>query len=337
MSIKKILIGTAAGALMLGAMIAPAFAAKLTVGNDANSRSVTDTYSNFVIVDTNHPANANGYLTEFKYYAANSKPFTFLLVDTSNKVQWESDSITPGSTGLNTYTPKHGVKVMKGWNLGVYFSSTGTIPFEYNGSASPAEWTANGSGLPEVKTVLTLETGFDASATNRVYSFVATGGFPKNEDQCRGDGWRNFDFPTFWNEDQCTGFVHNRKGIALGDLFMSGPSQQIRFLVFDSGNSSHDRGSVEYWNYDYPNLHYTANATCVSVYPKTKEARFMFQIPSGWSGLTGLYVVAYVKSGSPNLYGHNATSSLTQAKQWCNSANWIPPMYPVTSGKLYIH
>jgi hypothetical protein len=133
---------------------------------------------------------------------------------------------------------------------------------------------------------------------------------------------------------------------ATGDITMGGPSQRIDFSAFDFGNTTPDKGKVEYWNYDYKNpgpLHYKANVLCATVDELTDTARFMFQIPSGWNGLSGLYVVAYVKDGGTpgikgDLYGHAATGDSTTALGWCETGTgFAPGMYPVTGGNLSIH
>src|SRR3974390_1688721 len=53
---------------------------------------------------------------------------------------------------------------------------------------------------------------------------------------------------------------------ATGDIYMSGPSQQIDFCAFGTGDPATSKGQVEYWNYDYPGvLHYTAPVLCANV------------------------------------------------------------------------
>ena len=143
-------------------------ATTLTVGNDTTARAIVDTYGNFVIIDTNHPVTASGGLNTFSYYASNTNAFRFVLVDSANKVLWISDQITPAGTGIQTFTPVSPVVVHAGDNLGLYFTSTGTIPFEYAGN--PAQYMPNNSGLPTVGQTLAYE-----SSNNRTYSFVATG------------------------------------------------------------------------------------------------------------------------------------------------------------------
>lgn len=140
------------------------------VGNDTAARTQLDASSNFTIIDTNHSAAEDGEITSFSYYASNANPFNFVLVDASNNVQWISPSITPDNIGgVNTYTPDNPVSVQQNWNLGVYFSSTGTIPYEETGAA--ASYTAADSGQPNVGDTLNFE-----GNSNRTYSFFANSG-----------------------------------------------------------------------------------------------------------------------------------------------------------------
>ncbi|HSX35702.1 MAG TPA: hypothetical protein VLH84_02085 [Patescibacteria group bacterium] len=137
-----------------------------------------------------------------------------------------------------------------------------------------------------------------------------------------------------------TAAAPQRVGFLTGGLTLSGPRQQISFNAFDFGaSSSADYGTVEYQNFDYPGgLHFTANIQCATV--SGSNARFMFQIPNGFPGLSGLYVVASVHDGgSPgtkDTYGHTATADLTTAMQWCE--NGVPVTnYTVTGGNAVVH
>ncbi len=149
------------------AIATPALAAGVTVGNAAINRSTVDTYSNFTIIDTNAPVSANGWITTFSYYASNTNPFEFVFVDGANVVKWISPTITPGATGLQTYNIN--VPVTAGWNLGVHFDSTGTIPFDFVGA--PTTWTPNNNGMPVVGQTLTVE----SSTQGRTYSWNGNG------------------------------------------------------------------------------------------------------------------------------------------------------------------
>ena len=143
-------------------------ATTLTVGNDTTVRTITDTSINFVVIDKNHSSTSSGVLKTFSYYAANTNTFRFVLVDASSKVKWVSDEITPSAVGVGTYTPATPVSVEPDWNLGLYFKTSGTIPFESTGAV--AWYTANDSGLPVVGNTLVY-----GGSTNRIYSFVAIG------------------------------------------------------------------------------------------------------------------------------------------------------------------
>jgi len=139
-----------------------------TVGNDAIVRPITDTRANFTIIDTNNPSSKFGALNTFSYYAANTNPFRFVLVDGSDVVQWVSDSITPAGIGAQSWPSLTPVPVEPDWNLGLYFSLTGTVPFKYAGE--PAWYGYGNAGVPEVGKKLIYQ-----SSSNRIYSFVATG------------------------------------------------------------------------------------------------------------------------------------------------------------------
>ena len=94
----------------------------------------------------------------------------------------------------------------------------------------------------------------------------------------------------------------------------------------------------------YPNpqlsiISHTASVISVKVDGDT--ARFMFQIPEGWPGLSSYYVVAWVKDGgSPGTngdeYGHAATFNFTQALDWCENGVGVTK-YPITAGNLVVH
>jgi hypothetical protein len=184
---------------------------------------------------------------------------------------------------------------------------------------------------------------------------------PTSKNQCKNNGWMTFNNPPFASKKECEKYVkdHKKDGKAQGELKLAGPSQKIKFEVKemmedhddhdedddedDDHDDDHDGlGKVEYWNYDYPGgLRYKTQAMCVNVNKTTKEVRFMFQIPSGHPGLSGLYIVAYAKDvlgkGVPDLYGHADTADLATAETWCNTGvGFSPAMYSVTKGKVEV-
>ncbi len=211
------------------------------------------------------------------------------------------------------------------------------------------EQAGNGNTVPAISKVLFREGGTAASATsgngylvdNLSYASSqpapATPTYPTSEAQCKNNGWKQFTGPTFKNQGQCVAWVNAH---ANGDLRLSDPHQRIVFSATNNMDKHHGHNTVSYWNYDYPGgLHYTAAVTCSYVNPQANEARFMFQIPSGHPGLSGQYVVAYVKDVNgrhqPDLYGHAATGDLATATQWCQTGTgFSPTMYTVTKGNV---
>ncbi|MBN2438711.1 MAG: hypothetical protein JXL20_08935 [Deltaproteobacteria bacterium] len=167
---KKLLIKTAVLAAILAslAMTVTAHAEPITVGNDTAAREEADGWSDFVVVDKNHPVSLDGWLTIFKYYALDQSPFRFILIDGSNTVRWVSEQITPAGEGVNVFAPDSAVEVKAGWNLGLYIVETGSIPYESHGAL--ASYTAEYSGLPGVGNILSF-----TGSINRTYSFVAAG------------------------------------------------------------------------------------------------------------------------------------------------------------------
>ena len=130
-------------------------------------RPYIDTRANFTIIDTNHSSSEFGTLNTFSYYAANTNPFRFVLVDELNVVQWVSDEITPPDTGAQSLTPTP-VYVEPNWNLGLYFKLTGTVP--YISPGAPAFYEYGGAGVPILGETLSYQ-----ASQGRIYSFVATG------------------------------------------------------------------------------------------------------------------------------------------------------------------
>lgn len=132
-------------------------------------------------------------------------------------------------------------------------------------------------------------------------------------------------------------------GSATGGLRLSGPKQQISFNAFDYGQSSDDKGQVEYQNFEYPGgLHYTANVLCANVKQATNEAWFMFQIPDGFPSLSGLYVVSHVADlATPgtkgDIYGHTASANLAEATSWCENGTAPVGNYAITGGNAVVH
>ncbi len=155
---------------------------------------------------------------------------------------------------------------------------------------------------------------------------------------CKNGGWTSFVNPTFKNQGACVSFyASSKKAKAFGDIKMANPSQKMTFTAIDSGvNSSADTGMVEYYNYEYPGpLHYSAPVLCSNINTSTKVARLMFQIPVGWPGLTGIYVISQVTDGVTDMYAQNATWDLATAKNICENGGGFTS-YQITSGDVVV-
>ena len=143
-----------------------------------------------------------------------------------------------------------------------------------------------------------------------------------------------------------TAFAKGPMNKATGTIWMSNPDQMTSFVAFDAGVSSpDDHGNAEYSNFTYPAdtpegyLHYTASVLCATV--SDMDARYMYQIPEGFPGLSGLYVLSAVHDGGTSgtngdTYGHTATSDLATAMSWCENGTGVSN-YPITAGNLVVH
>lgn len=185
----------------------------------------------------------------------------------------------------------------------------------------------------------------DTTTTDRmVFDFESKLTYPKTKDDCKNGGWATFTGVTFRNQGDCIHYVKENTHEVEGTLMLSNPNQKIKFRDEEKGwwHRSKHGPSVEYWNYEYPGgLHYKADVMCTSLGATKKEARVMFQIPDGYPGLSGLYIVSYVKEGKGKtkaMYGHAATADVNVARQWCETGQgFSPSMYPVVRGDVEVH
>ena len=89
-------------------------AAVLVVGNPATDRKAVDSYSNFTVIDTNHPVAATGFVRASSSTTPRArKASEFVLVDKDNTVEWMSATITPAAA-VQTYTAPAPVPVQAG-------------------------------------------------------------------------------------------------------------------------------------------------------------------------------------------------------------------------------
>lgn len=176
-------------ALLPASLPAGASGGTVTVGNALTDRtSGPDTWSNFVIIDTNNPVNRWGYLTDWSFYAKSGRAYEkiqlkvyrpttagFEVIGISNLV--EKDQIAPGA--VNTFEFAAPILVKPGDVIGMYVSGQGVVPYtvttaphyEYGNLIYPALFTNNTSGpgadVGEIEQV--------TASGNREYSIAALG------------------------------------------------------------------------------------------------------------------------------------------------------------------
>src|SRR5699024_2923700 len=148
---------------------------------------------NFTIVDKNAPAPFDGTFTEINYYAERAGDIRFVIVDTTDTITWVSNVI-PAAAGAHTATFTEPVGLTAGSNLGVYSAGAGVVSFEYNNSASPAEFEGYNVGLPAVGETLNY-----VGESKRIYSMNASIEASSPE-VCKDGGWEMYDFK---NQGQC--------------------------------------------------------------------------------------------------------------------------------------
>lgn len=194
---KRILVVLATAVAIALGIVTAAAAVTAPMGNSAVDRQSVDSWTDFVIVDTNHSAPYDGYFTSINYYAERAGTIRFVVVDDNDAVTWVSDAVAAaaGPGVLNLGEP---VGLTAGSNLGVYSAGAGVISFDYDAAAEPANFTLYNTGLPAVGQELDY-----VGDSGRVYSMNAdvTASSPE---VCKNDGWMSYGYP---NQGQCIASV----------------------------------------------------------------------------------------------------------------------------------
>ena len=238
------LVSLAAVVAALSVGVASSLAGFSSIGNDTSARTQVDTYANFTIVDTNHPAANDGWITHIDYYAANTRPMAFVGVDSNNVVQWVGPTFSPSATGVQTWTPAAPIRVQQGWNIALYFgTSGGVIPYEYVGA--PSEWTPNNHGEPAVGQTLTYE----LATQGRTYSFVAQEIAPTTS--CAGVTPGSY---TGYTQDGSTTYVPSTSASGVnGPVFTNGAAYKVESQgIWQFGTNPAWLADAE-WSTGYPN------------------------------------------------------------------------------------
>ena len=287
--------------------VATAFAATGmagTIGNDASSRSNVDSYVNFTIVDTNHPALHGGWITQFDYYAANTGPMAFVVVDGSNVVKWVGPVFNPSGTGAQTYVPSARIPVQAGWNVAIYSGAGGgVIPFEYVGS--PAPYTPNNVGVPSLGATLSIE-----GTSGRTYSVVAA--VLELTTTCSGP---TASYPGF-TQVGSTLFVDSSNAAATpGPLFVNGVKYKVEAAgVFDAGGDT-ILADAEY-SQDATQATWTKYVNGYEPGPNNETANYLLDLrvngdPIDWGVFSASHVYAhdFMGTGAASSFGFDVYDS----------------------------
>jgi hypothetical protein len=174
-----------------------AFAVSATVGNPAMDRGSVDTWRNFTIVDTNHPAPFDGYFTTVDYYAEQAGDVRFVIVDATDVVTWVSD-VVAAAPGAGTLTLDEPVGLTAGSNIGVYSVGYGVISYDFDVTAEPAAFDGFDSGPPSVGSPLVY-----VGESTRVYS-MNVDVKASSPEICKDGGWETYGYK---NQGQCIASV----------------------------------------------------------------------------------------------------------------------------------
>lgn len=163
--------------ILLGMTMTLVVKAGLIVGgNSTVSRSHTDTFSNFEVLDRNNPINGAGQIIQWQVFAASALPVELLLYHptgvNSYSLIGNSAVMTPVA-GVNTFALAAPIPVLAGDVVGLYFASRGSVPFDLSGPFNLGNlsgtilFTANNSGVGNAAAFI--------DSSNRTYSVSVSG------------------------------------------------------------------------------------------------------------------------------------------------------------------
>jgi hypothetical protein len=205
-------------ALTVGAPVGATTA--ISGGNALTSRAYLDTYANFVIVDTNHPISGAGMLTSWSFWAGTTGGVQLVVVrddGTDVTVVGESPVVSsPTTGGVATEALSPALPVQAGDLVGLYFQSTGVVPFDgiaNAGTTGTVLYTVNGYGDPAVGATL----AFDGAVT-RTYSVSVSGVAP-------------YDFAGFYKPVDNDGWNTAKAGSAIPVKFSLGGNQGLDIFM----------------------------------------------------------------------------------------------------------
>lgn len=145
-------------------------------GNVIVERPVVDGASNFYLVDTNQPINADGKLDRWEIFAGSTLPVQLVIyrqVYGKFYVVGRSKEVTPKQKGYNAFKLRPEIKVKAGDFVGAYHPYAGTISFNFDPPYPPS---AFGQGDLTGTTLFSFDKANKFSlSSNRRYSIRVMG------------------------------------------------------------------------------------------------------------------------------------------------------------------
>jgi hypothetical protein len=222
MNIKNFLVGAATGALMLGVMITPAFAVSTSTAScpEGTKKSISPIETLSVPSNLSVATPSLATLLTGKYY---------LLVASGT---WANRNDANQQADAEYATMDSWASWMDGYDLGDYKLGLGEFDLQINGLF--VDWGAYNSQHTYTRTFAGTGNKVDflifdgdsniptlhpewygdnsGSLTVNIYSCDSVKiGPPTDKDQCKKDGWKLFNNPSFRNQGQCVSFVEKNK------------------------------------------------------------------------------------------------------------------------------
>jgi len=139
-AIHQFFAGIALAIPLLGVGVGVAWGGSSVVGgNVIVDRPMVDSASNFYMVDTNHPINADGRLNYWEIYAGANTPVQLVIYRQKGGYFFvvNKSNLEPSLPGYNRFLLNNPIKVKAGDFVGAYFPVTGAIVFNYDLPSSP--------------------------------------------------------------------------------------------------------------------------------------------------------------------------------------------------------
>lgn len=180
---RRVIAGLTLAALVAALVAAPVAAATtITGGNSVQARAYLDSYTNFVIVDTNNPISGTGALTSWSYWAAQTGQVQLVIVrgatlSGGGQIVYTSPVSSATLTGEVTVALAAGAYVQAGDEVGLYFVGQAIVPFDglpAGGTSGAVLYTANNDYTSPNSVAVGDSLTFEG-ATPRVYSVSVTG------------------------------------------------------------------------------------------------------------------------------------------------------------------